>query len=141
MVGILFGAIAQGKRVMVKSGDDYFERLIDALLQKIGSGEDKKSYVHDQYVKFLFGVLIGLRYSFNYIATGEGYTFIAVCDEDFNSRATFAFLETMKAKFKPSQEEARIVAEMEKQMVCFLCPGSSVFLSDSFLVHCIGQAC
>ena len=57
------------------------------------------------------------RFSFNYIATSEGYTFIAVCDEDFNSRATFAFLETLKSKFKPGQEESRVVAEMEKQMV------------------------
>lgn len=61
--------------------------------------------------------LLTTRFSFNYIATSDGYTFIAVCDEDFNSRATFAFLETLRSKFKPGQEESRVVAEMEKQMV------------------------
>jgi hypothetical protein len=47
MVGILFSAIAKGRTVLVKSGDSYFERLIDALLKKIEVGDDKKSYVHD----------------------------------------------------------------------------------------------
>lgn len=48
MVGILFSAIARGKDVLFKSGDAYFERLIDALLEKIEVGDDKRSYVHDK---------------------------------------------------------------------------------------------
>jgi hypothetical protein len=41
-----------------------------------------------------------------------------VCDEEFNSRATFAFLDTIKGKYKPGKDdEFRFASEMEKQMV------------------------
>jgi len=97
---ILFALVAKGRKVLSKSGDDKFERLVvDQLLAEM-KGAQQKAYVHDDY-------------SFNYISKEDGYVYVAVCNERFPTRVAFAFLQFIEQHFESGND--KLLADQMKR--------------------------
>eukprot|EP01123_Difflugia_compressa_P006015 TRINITY_DN1814_c1_g9_i1.p1 TRINITY_DN1814_c1_g9~~TRINITY_DN1814_c1_g9_i1.p1 ORF type:complete len:216 (-),score=35.49 TRINITY_DN1814_c1_g9_i1:164-811(-) len=104
---ILFSCIAKGTNILVREGNNKdFQTIVDALLEKVPEGQEtKKAYVQGSY-------------SFNYIATKEGYVFVCVADKSHKTNICFLFLKEIQKNFDTSAP-AKFKNQLKKYMLTY----------------------